>query len=290
MKKTKSFLNEIYDDDIYSLSEIFHENTKLRRSQMRKMATKVLRISRDPVVLRAMSQSFKRYPNLDRVAMPKPLQNEGVEVEAAILGRRSTRAFDVTRPITIEQVSKLLHFSSGITGQKEIGSGITHNMRAAPSGGGLYPLEVYPCLLNIEGANRGIYHYNVKEHSLELLKEAEAGSEPAQPPFGIHTPLENPAAIFVLTAVFRRTTFKYSDRGYRLILIEAGHIVENFWLVATAMKLGAVALFSFLDDEVNTVLGLDGVNEAVVYAVAVGNPILAESAPLPTGEGAPDYD
>jgi SagB-type dehydrogenase family enzyme len=286
VKKTRSFLNEIYDDNIFSLSEIFHENTKLRRSQMRKMATKVLRISRDPVVLRAMTQSFKRYPNLDRISMPKPFRNEGVDVETAILGRRSTREFDPTRPITIEQISKLLHFSSGITGQKEIGPGIVHNRRAAPSGGGLYPLEIYPCLLNVEGANSGIYHYNVKEHSLEFLKE----SEPGQPPFGVHTPLENPAAIFLLTAIFRRTTFKYSDRGYRLVLIEAGHVVENFWLVATAMKLGAVGLFSFLDDEVNTTLGLDGVNEAVIYAVAVGHPVTAVPAPLPPQEGAVDYE
>ena len=286
MKKTRSFLNEIYDDNIFSLSEIFHENTKLRRSQMRKMATKVLRISRDPIVLRAMTQSFKRYPNLDRISMPKPFHNEGIDVETAILSRRSTREFDPTRPITIEQISKLLHLSSGITGQKEIGPGIIHNRRAAPSGGGLYPLEIYPCLLNVEGANSGIYHYNVKEHSLEFLKE----SEPAQAPFGIHTPLENPAAIFLLTAIFRRTTFKYSDRGYRLVLIEAGHVVENFWLVATAMKLGAVGLFSFLDDEVNTTLGLDGVNEAVIYAVAVGNPVTAAPAPLPPQEGAVDHE
>ena len=290
MKKTKSFVNEIYSDDIYSLSEIFHENTKLRRTQMRKIAAKVLRISRDPVVLRAMSQSYKRYPNLARIALPNGFQNEGVDVESAILNRRSTRAFDVNRPITIEQISKLLRYSSGITGTKELGSGAVHNMRAAPSGGGLYPLEIYPCLLNVEGASRGIYHYNVREHSLELLKEAEPDSRLAQPPFGIHTPLENPAALFVLTAIFKRTTFKYSDRGYRLVLIEAGHIVENLWLVATAMKLGAVALFSFLDDEVNALLGLDGVNEAVIYAAAVGNPLPSEPLPLPAQEGAIDYD
>lgn len=273
MKRAKSFVSELYEDDLYSLSEIFHENTKLRRSQLRKIAAKVVRISRDPAILKALTQSYKHYPNLDRIILPEDFrEDEGVSIETAILNRRSVRAFDGNRPLTLAQISKLLRFSAGITGEGNLGSGVVHRLRAAPSGGGLYPIEIYPCLLNVADARRGVYHYNVREHSLELIAEKEAETEPGQPPFSLHTPLANPAALFILTAVFKRTTYKYSHRGYRLVLIEAGHIVENCWLTATAMGLGAVALFSFIDDEVNSLLGVDGVSEAVVYAMAVGHP------------------
>jgi SagB-type dehydrogenase family enzyme len=294
VKKAKSFLSELYEDDLYSLSEIFHENTKLRPSKRREITAKVMRISRDPVILKALTQSYKHYPNLERIILPVSVrEDEGVSIEAAILNRRSVRDFDKNRPLTIAQISKLLRFSAGITGEKNLGSGVVNQLRAAPSGGGLYPIEVYPCLLNVADARRGVYHYNVREHSLELIAEAEAETEPGQSPFSIYTPLANPAALFVLTSVFKRSTYKYSHRGYRLVLIEAGHIVENCWLMATAMGLGAVALFSFIDDEVNSLLGVDGVNEAVVYAIAVGHPesdgLAARVAPAIV-EGAESYD
>lgn len=271
--KARSIATELYEDDLYSLSEIFHENTKLRPSQMRTMAARVVRISRDPFMHRALTQSYKQYPNLDRIALP-PAQLEGSRsLESAILQRRSVRDFDPGQPLALPDISKLLHLSAGITGEQDLGGGVKHQLRAAPSGGGLYPIEIYPCLLNVEGAPRGIYHYNVRQHSLEQLRELDpAGGASIEAPFGIHTPLANPAALFIFTAIFRRTTFKYSHRGYRLVLVEAGHIAENCLLTATAMGLGAVALFSFLDDEVNAMLGLDGVNEAVVYAMAVGHP------------------
>jgi SagB-type dehydrogenase family enzyme len=271
--KAKSIVSELYEDDLYSLSEIFHENTKLRPSQMRTMAARVVRISRDPMMHRALTQSYKQYPNLDRVALPPAQLEGGRSLESAILHRRSTREFEQARPVDLTEISKLLHFSAGITGEQDLGGGVKHHLRAAPSGGGLYPIEIYPCLLNVEGAPAGIYHYNVRQHSLELLRELDkTGAAAVEAPFGIHTPLSNPAAIFIFSAIFRRTTFKYSHRGYRLVLVEAGHIAENCWLTAASMGLGAVALFSFLDDEVNALLGLDGVNEAVVYAMAVGHP------------------
>jgi SagB-type dehydrogenase family enzyme len=266
----KSFLNELYEDDVNSLSEIFHENTKLRRHQIPEMAARVMKISRDPSTLKAMTLSFKSYRNVDRVELPAQFSAEGVQLEDAILRRRSVRSFDTSRPVRIEQVAKLLYYCSGITGQRSVGGGITLRVRAAPSGGGLYPIELYPCLLNIEGAANGIYHYNTREHSLELIKELEQ-SHPGLKPFSIYTPLDGPAAMFVMTAVFKRTTYKYSNRGYRLVLIEAGHIAQNIWLMATAMNLGAVGVFSFVDDEVNELLGVDGVNEAVIYVVSVGN-------------------
>ncbi len=76
--------------------------------------------------------------------------------------------------------------------------------------------------------------------------------------------------IRILSAIFQRARWKYRERTYRYVLLEAGHIGQNFYLAATSMGLGACAVGAFLDDELNHLLGLDGWEEAVLYLFAVG--------------------
>jgi SagB-type dehydrogenase family enzyme len=75
---------------------------------------------------------------------------------------------------------------------------------------------------------------------------------------------------FILSAIFQRTRWRYRERTYRYVLLEAGHIGQNLYLAATSMGLGACAVGAFLDDDLNDLLGLDGREEAVVYLLAVG--------------------
>jgi SagB-type dehydrogenase family enzyme len=75
---------------------------------------------------------------------------------------------------------------------------------------------------------------------------------------------------FVLSALFQRTRWKYRERAYRYILLEAGHIGQNLYLAATSMGLGGCAVGAFLDDKLNTLLGLDGEEEAALYLIPVG--------------------
>ena len=75
-----------------------------------------------------------------------------------------------------------------------------------------------------------------------------------------------------LTMILQRMRFKYQDRAYRYGLIEAGHIGENLYLAATSMGLGACAVGAFMDDDMNALLGVDGVEEAIVYMLALGKP------------------
>lgn len=74
----------------------------------------------------------------------------------------------------------------------------------------------------------------------------------------------------VLAACFPRATWKYGERSYRNVLLEAGHIGQNLCLLATALRLGARHITGFVDDALNAMLKLDGVNEASVYMVVVG--------------------
>ena len=83
--------------------------------------------------------------------------------------------------------------------------------------------------------------------------------------------IESAAAVILITAVFQRTTFKYGERGYRFALIEAGHVAQNIDLIAGALRLPAANLGGFFDREVEALLDVDGVEQSLVYAVAVGS-------------------
>jgi SagB-type dehydrogenase family enzyme len=80
----------------------------------------------------------------------------------------------------------------------------------------------------------------------------------------------------MLTGVFERTILKYGERGYRFVLLEVGHIAQNLCLLAEEMGLGAVCLGGFYDREVETVLGIDGTDESILYLVAVGHKAVTE--------------
>jgi SagB-type dehydrogenase family enzyme len=80
------------------------------------------------------------------------------------------------------------------------------------------------------------------------------------------------AAVFIWTAVFERSKWKYEQRGYRYVYMDAGHICENLYLAATGLGLGACAIGALYDDELNAILGVDGVVESAIYMCAAGKP------------------
>jgi SagB-type dehydrogenase family enzyme len=143
--------------------------------------------------------------------------------------------------------------------------------RTAPSAGALYPIETYLIVNKVEGLEKGLYHYNIAAHSLEELKTGEYGIEIT------HAALDQDmcaeaAVVFVWSAIFIRSKWKYGQRAYRLVYLDAGHIVENLALSATGIGLGSCQIGAFFDDEVNQIIGVDGVEESVLYLSTVGYP------------------
>ena len=82
--------------------------------------------------------------------------------------------------------------------------------------------------------------------------------------------IEKAGCLIVLTAVFKRNSIKYGDRGYRHIISEAGHIGQNFYLLASALGMGICGIGGYVDDTINKFLDIDGVDESVVYLLAAG--------------------
>jgi SagB-type dehydrogenase family enzyme len=109
----------------------------------------------------------------------------------------------------------------------------------------------------------------VADHTLERLRSGDLRQALMAAGLGQEMLGQAPVC-FVLSAIFQRTRWKYRERAYRYILIEAGHIGQNLYLAATSLGLGACAAGAFLDDQLNDLLGLDGEEEAALYMIAVG--------------------
>ncbi len=206
---------------------------------------------------------YKEYPQAPQINLPTPSAERGLATEEAIRRRRSTRDYSGA-PMTLQELSRLLFYVGGINGERW-----GHRLRAAPSSGALYPIEVYPVVHSVEGLSPGLYHYGVKNHSLAQLRLADLRDEVVHQ--GVMQQFLGQANIVLFfTVIFQRMRWKYQDRTYRYGLLEAGHLGQNVYLAATSMGLGACAIGAFMDDQVNAMLGVDSKEEAAIYMLAVG--------------------
>jgi SagB-type dehydrogenase family enzyme len=247
-----------------SVSELFHENSKQRRSDFR-MVERILAVTNNPLLRGLLGRSRKCYPSTLRIPLPRDLPASARTFDEVVLTRRSVRTFE-THPIAVTEVAKILAFSYGCHGEQT--ESHEPRLRACPSGGALYPLEVYLAAWRVEGVEPGIYHYDVEDHALEQVRSADPGPALAM---ATHIPqVAEAAAAIALAGVPLRTRMKYGERGYRFMLLEAGHACQNLLLAVAALGLAAVPIGGFIDDEVDEVLEIDGVDEVSLYLVAVG--------------------
>jgi len=247
--------------DYFSISEIYHENSKIRSYKLLK------KVNIDKIVAEIQGKSYKNYYSAEKIYLPKEFKKSKTSIEEAIRKRRSIRDFS-GKSLNIKELSKLLYLSYGITGQIE-NNETKIFLRASPSAGALYPIEIYPVIFNVKSINKGLYHYNVKNHLLEKLKNGDYNDLIYRCTLSQEM-IKHTSVVLLLTAMFNRTKIKYGERGYRHIFLDAGHIGENIYLTATAMKLGVVSIGGFIDDDLNEFLDINGVDEAVIYIFAIG--------------------
>ena len=206
---------------------------------------------------------YKAYPGAPVVDLPAPDLAGGLSTARAIAARRSTRDY-VPSAMTAAELSRLLFLTSGI-GADAYGNA----RRTAPSSGALYPIEVYAVVHRVEGIDPGVYHYAYREHALERVRAGDF-RQPVVDQGIAQEFLGECGVVLFLTMILQRMRPKYQDRSYRYGLLEAGHLGENAYLAATSMGLGACGVGAFMDDAINDMLGVDGVEEAAVYMLAAG--------------------
>lgn len=209
--------------------------------------------------------TYKEYPDVERIK----LSHEGFKAERSfhdtVSSRKSIRNFR-DKNVSQQELSYILWSSTGIQ-RHERG----RDFRTSPSAGARYPIETYLVVTGVDGIKKGVYHYNVREHSLELLREGDLSVQTAAAALGQEMVVEAPVT-FIWTAVFYRTLWKYRQRGYRYILLDAGHVAGQFALAATAMELGSCQIAALFDEEVNSIIEVDGEKESVLYMSTLGVP------------------
>jgi len=236
------------------IGDTYHQWTQYRREEM---AGGGLDWANQPPPYKEYPHHFKRIP------IQPMIHFEGKSFWQTIAERRSVRDY-VPHPIPFEELSKLVWATQGITA-KAWG----FDFRVVPSAGALYPIETYVVVNRVEGLSPGIYHFSVKKAQLVLIKEGSLGQECSRAALG-QAIIEEAACIFVWTAMVERSKWKYRERAYRYIYMDAGHIGQNLYLAATALGLGCCTVGAFFDEEMDQLIGIDGKSEISVYLGAVG--------------------
>ncbi len=195
----------------------------------------------------------------EMIDLPQPVTDGDMSVEKALTLRRSIRSYS-SEPLSLSEVSQLLWSAQGITSEQ--------GFRTAPSAGATFPLEMFMVVNNVEGLEKGIYHYHPHEHQLEFIRD-----EDVTPPLFraclSQSMIREGGAVLVFAADFERTTGRYGERGIRYVYNEIGHAGQNVHLQAAALNLGTVVIGAYRDDEVEDILRL-GNNLNVLYLMPVG--------------------
>jgi SagB-type dehydrogenase family enzyme len=211
-------------------------------------------------------EPVRLFPEAARISLDPPALEGGMPIWEAVNGRRSIRNF-AREPLDQAELSQLLWAAQGVTRE-----GINWRFRAAPSAGALYPVETYLSVQNVNGLEPGIYHYSPGDHALELLTEGDFRARLAEAALDQDFVAEA-GVVFCWTAVFARSAWKYAERAYRYVYLDAGHVAQSVALAAVALGLGSCQVAALYDDEVNSLLRADGAEESILYLTAVGRPI-----------------
>lgn len=185
---------------------------------------------------------------------------------ALLHARKSVRVYK-QEPVTLEQLAFLLWSTQGVTGIR--GSNYAA-IRPVPSAGARHPFETYLAVFQVEGLEKGIYHYLPLEHSLEFVAAVEDLEEQVTVGLCGQGWAVKGAVTFFYTAVAYRSEWRYSIASHRVMLLDAGHVMQNLYLSAHALGLGTCAIAAFQQEAVDRLLQLDGDEEFVVYAAPVG--------------------
>lgn len=212
---------------------------------------------------------YRQYPGAARMALPKQTPPALQPFHLLTRTRRSRRRYNGSA-ISLEDLSALLDTALGVTASIRW-NGRSADLRAYPSSGGLYAVEVYPVVFEASGVNSGVYHYLPAEHSLELVSPTLGKTAFVDAALAMERNMVGGVSVMVcLTGVFRRHESKYGEGGYRMVVAEAGHISQNLILAATALGIDARPFGGVFDDMLNQLLCPGTEDEQFLLSVILG--------------------
>jgi SagB-type dehydrogenase family enzyme len=202
-----------------------------------------------------------------KIPLPKPedIRVPPTDCRTAIERRRSVRHY-TREPLTLGELAYLCWSTQGIVEVKAP----YYTLRNVPSAGGRHAFETYLLINHVEGLQPGLYRYLAFSHSLVPVDVSKGVTERVMAACLGQAFVRSSAATFIWSAVIYRMAWRYSERAYRLVHLDCGHVCQNLYLAGEQIGCGTCAIGAFDDRQMADVLGIDGVEEFVVYCATVG--------------------
>lgn len=265
------------------LALLYHENSKITRASRDSLAESIDEFAASDAELRKSLTGTKSYPGADRIPLPAraDLPRPDSALSEALANRRSVREYS-DRPIPFPLLGSLLDHACGVTARTAVsleGGELIQSLRAAPSGGALFPIETYVVVLPQAShptspsseLNPGVYHFHPLDRCLEFVR-SELPREALEPLVFVPSQQLVVPVLIVLSGRWQRPLVKYGERGYRNLWLDAGHVAQNLMLVATSLGLATCPIAGFQDDALAAPLQLNPREEPVLYLLTVGFP------------------
>lgn len=244
--------------DVARVGELFQEYTKYSHFTAPSL------MSRGAPVPEAEKPVLASEPVVELPDPPECLPERTRGFFDLLRGRRSRREY-AADPLTQKELSALLWSVQGV-----VESGRGYTLRTSPSAGARHPLETCVMVNRVAGLTPGLYRYSPSGNRLVRTSADGAVSGHLTAACLGQAMLRACAVSFLWTAVIERGRWKYQQRAYRYIYLDAGHACQNLYLACEALGLGCCAVAAFDDDAVNEILGIDGREEFAIYLATVG--------------------
>jgi len=196
---------------------------------------------------------------------PENITVPPIDCRTAIEGRRSIRHY-ARDPLTLDELAFLCWSTQGIVEVKAP----YYTLRNVPSAGGRHAFETYLLINRVGGVPPGLYRYLAFSHSLVPVDTTHGVVDRVMAASLGQAFVRSSAVTFIWSAVIYRMAWRYSERAYRLVHLDAGHICQNLYLAGEQIGCGTCAIGAFDDQLMADVLAIDGEKEFVVYCATVG--------------------
>ncbi|MCU4923885.1 SagB/ThcOx family dehydrogenase [Bacillus cereus] len=174
--------------------------------------------------------------------------------------------------LSFQEFSRLMYLSFGETSKRKLPVTGDHIAKTVPSGGSRHPSEIYTIISDVEGIDMGLYHYDVKNHALTLIKEGDYRefvqehiiTHPERPNFKVNV-------CFVFSTIFDRSMYRYREsRSYRVMQYDLGHLMQNLAFISSSLDRSSYRGYSLHDSKVDEFLGIDGLMESTMTFALIG--------------------
>jgi SagB-type dehydrogenase family enzyme len=205
--------------------------------------------------------------SLDLIPLPAPaeIRLPSSDLRTMIEQRTTIRAYS-DQFLTQVELAYLLWCTQGVKSKTDRPA----LSRTVPSAGARHPFETYLLINKVENLQPGLYRYISTCHSLIAMDLRGDIAEKITHACLDQKHVMRSAVTFLWDAVAERTCWRYDQRGYRYMHLDAGHVCQNLYLAAESIGCGVCAIAAFDDVLLNDAIRLDGTREFIIYAASLG--------------------